>query len=177
MLAKQVHPRKPQPATVDFRLGPIAALTGLRRVLLFRDDVHALEVLRVDGLLHHAVCFASSTSVASRACAAGEWPFGSAAATRTVQRRPARSWRRSAPRRRIPDAGVPRQRRSLCRSAARFGRVSRNGRTQRDADDLGGLDLPRQHAVGGSTEDGANPSHLPCPTEAMSGNSVPGATT
>ena len=34
------------------------------------------------------VCFASSTSVASRACAAGERPFGSAAATRTVPKAP-----------------------------------------------------------------------------------------
>lgn len=56
---------------------------------------------------------------------------------------------------RIPNARVRPKDVRLAR-AQQFGRVSRNGRAQRDTDDLGGLDLPRQHAVGGSAADRAN---------------------
>ncbi len=101
------------------------------------------------------VCFASSTSVASRACAAGERPFGSAAATRTVPKAPGTIL---APAR-ASAAGYPTPETApktfLCLSAE--GRLHRrNGRAQRDTDDLSGLDLPRQHAVGGSAADRAN---------------------
>jgi hypothetical protein len=68
---------------------PIAALTGSSSCLCyFVTTFTPLRFFASMALCTTPVCFASSTIDASRACAAGERPFGSAAATRTVPKAP-----------------------------------------------------------------------------------------
>jgi hypothetical protein len=83
-----------------------------------------------------AVRFASSTSVASAACASSERPFGSAAATRTIANAPGTIFcARQGVSGRISDARV--RPKDVCLAGAQqFGCVTHDGRAQRDTDDL-----------------------------------------
>ena len=104
------------------------------------------------------VCFASSMSIASRACAEGERPFGSAAATGAVPNTPGTilALGQAPPAAQGIQRLCPRQRHSPCRSAEGPLHQPQWSRLRGIRTISAAFDFPRQHTVGRSATNRTN---------------------